>query len=207
MSWCICLMTRSRRPCTPGRVGRARIRRVLAIKQTLHRTSGDARASYRRPGVGAKADKTRSWWSSRSRPASTSAPISVGACAGRSWLPRGLRLRRHEDPLQNGAGGARRRGWLAASLLSHRHRKLPPDHGADVRGLRAATADRAVAMTSPTCSTTSPPTARRLTIGGCSSPRRARDLACWSASATRRSERAGARPGSGSSATRSSTSR
>ena len=52
----------------------------------------------------------------------------LGAQAGGSRLPCGVRDRRPEDPLQDGAGGSAGAGRLAAAVLPHRHRQLPPDH-------------------------------------------------------------------------------
>ena len=89
-------------------------------------------------------------------------------------LPRRVRVRRAEDPLQARAdrpAGVRR---AAAPLLPHRHRQLPPEDRPALRGLRAAhRRSRGRARTSAPCSTTSPATRGRAPTTGCWSPRTA----------------------------------
>ena len=104
----------------------------------------------------------------------------LGAEAGGSRLPRRLRVRRAEDALQDAAGGTRGAGRLAAPVLPHRHRQLPPDHRPAVRGLRAAHhRPGGRAGRDPTCSTTSPGTAARASTTGCWSPRPRCGPAWW----------------------------
>ena len=79
-------------------------------------------------------------------------------------VPRRLRPRRPQDPLQARAGrppGGRR----AAPLLPHRHRQLQPEDRPHLRGPRPAhRRRRRSARTSPACSTSSPAIAHRAEV-------------------------------------------
>ena len=102
------------------------------------------------------------------------ANIELGAQARAGRLPRRLRPRRAQDALQALAGRPRG-GRPAAPLLPHRHRQLPPEDRAALRGPRPAhRRRRRSARTSPACSTCSPatrceteyrPAARRAALG------------------------------------------
>ena len=109
---------------------------VLAIKQTLYRTSGD---SADRQG----ADPGRRAGQAGRRPGRAQGPgrrgrqRRLGPRAGGGGRPRRLRPGRPEDPLQDGAGrppGGRRH----PPLLPHRHRQLQLHHGPPLRGPRPA---------------------------------------------------------------------
>jgi polyphosphate kinase len=98
---------------------------VLAIKQTLYRTSGDS------PIVDALIDAAQAGKQVRA------GEHLVGPQARTGRRPRCLWPCGPEDPLQTLDGGASRRRWPTA-LHPHRHRELPPENGPHVRRLGAA---------------------------------------------------------------------
>ena len=136
---------------------------VLAIKQTVYRTSGDSPIV---PGADARrragqADRLPGRAAGALR---RGAQHPVGAGPGARRRPRGLRDVGAEDARQGGAGGAPR-GRDGAPLRPHRHRQLQPvDRPALHRPRASSPAARTWPRTSPTSSTTSPASpARRAT--------------------------------------------
>ena len=159
--------------------------RVLAIKQTLYRTSrrlpDRRRAHRRRRGrqAGARARRDQG-------PLRRAGQHQLGAQAGAGRRPRRLRHRRAQDALQaqpRRPPGVRR----AAPLLPHRHRQLQPARPpASTRTWACSPATRWSARTSAGCSTSSPATRRRPPTAGCWW-RRARCAAAWSTGSSARS--------------------
>ena len=114
----------------------------------------------------------------------------LGAQARAGRLPRRLRPRRPQDPLQALDGGARRRR-RAAPLHPHRHRQLPPQDRPALRGPRPAHHRRGGRRgRRPTCSTSCPATRWRPSTTGCSSPR-TRCAPGWSSGSSARSSTTG----------------
>ncbi len=105
--------------------------RVLAIKQTLYRTSDSSSIvdALVRRGAGGQAGGGRRRAEGQVRRAGQH---HLGAQAGGGGLPRRVGDRRPEDPLQAGAGGEGGAGRLAAPLLPHRDRELSPQDRPDV---------------------------------------------------------------------------
>ena len=132
----------------------------------------------------------------------------LGARPGAGGRACRLRVPGHEDPREDDAGRSAR-GRRAAALRAHRHRQLPRDDRADLRGRRASSPPTPTsARTSPTCSTSSPASAGRSASASCSSRRSISGRSSSSGSRTSRTRlpQASTRA-SGSSATASPTRR
>ena len=108
---------------------------VLAIKHTIYRT---VRRLADRPGAGARGRAGQAGRGDGRGDGAVrrGAQHPLGALAGARRRARRLRPGRAEDALQAGHGRAPR-GGRRAPLRPHRHRQLPPVHGAAVHRPRA----------------------------------------------------------------------
>ena len=123
-SCCSTPTTRSRPRCRRSSSRPRPTRKVLAIKQTLYRTSGDSpdrrRPHRRRRGRQAGAGHRRD-----QGPLRRAGQHLLGPQAGAGRRPRRLRHRRAQDPRQ-ALPGRPPGGRGPAPLLPHRHRQLQP---------------------------------------------------------------------------------
>ncbi len=139
---------------------------VLAIKQTLYRTSG-AKPDHPRAGAGG-AERQAGHRAGRAQgPVRRGEQHRLGPLPGAGRRARGLWRSRTQDPLQGGAGGAPRGRWHP-TLRAPLDRQLQPHHRQGLHRPRACSPpSRSSARTPASCSTCSPAIPRDGAGGSC----------------------------------------
>jgi polyphosphate kinase len=148
-SWCTTRTTRSPPACSASSSRPRPTRAVLAIKQTLYRTSATRRSSTRSSRPPSAASRSSSW--SRSRRASTSRPTSSGRGAGAAGVPRRVRLVGLKTHCKTAWSCGARRGCAATPTSAPATTTPRPPACTPTSGCSPPT--RRSAPTSPTCST------------------------------------------------------